>query len=69
MNRMPCLWQISSSTAKKIPRRNDESAFAEHRLGNHGGNILGSDNALEGVFQMWAQNSSHDGYFNEYEQR
>ena len=38
--------------AKEIFRRNDESAFAQHRFGNHGRHIFRRDHALESVFQM-----------------
>ena len=37
---------------EEICGRNDEAAFAQHRLGNHGSNIFGRDHALESVFQV-----------------
>ena len=52
MNKTPCLWQISISTRKKSCGRNDESAFAQNRLGNHGRDIFRCDHALESVFQV-----------------
>ena len=35
-----------------VARRNDEAAFAEHRLGDHGGDGFGGDVAFECVFEM-----------------
>ena len=35
-----------------VRRRRDESAFAENRLGDHGGDFFVRDHALEGVFEM-----------------
>jgi hypothetical protein len=35
-----------------LTRRDDETAFAENRLGDDGGDGFGSDGTLEGVFEV-----------------
>src|SRR5260370_38661049 len=38
--------------AEVVPRRHDKTTFAKHGLGNQRRDGLGSNNPLEGIFQM-----------------
>ena len=52
MNRMPCLRQTSATAREPSRRRHDESAFALHRLHNHGRHRFRRHHALESVLQQ-----------------